>query len=109
MAAAAIALATPAFAQTGTVAATAPTTPAVSAPATPTAQPTAKTADVKTPDVKAVDKTTVAGKKDAMAKSDAKDTMKKSETTDKSSVKGKVSALHHHKTDKSAKTEKTVG
>jgi hypothetical protein len=110
MAAAAIALATPAFAQTGTVAATTQTTPAVSAPATPTAQPAAKTtADVKTPDVKAADKTTVEAKKNAMAKPESKDTMKKSENTDKSSIKGKVSALHHHKTDKSAKTEKTVG
>ncbi len=111
MAAAAIALATPAFAQTGTVSATTPTAPTVTAPAT---QPAAKTtADVKTPDVKAADKTTVDTKSDAMVKSDAKadgkDTMKKPETTDKSAVKGKVSAVHHHKTDKAEKTEKTAG
>ncbi len=109
MAAAAIALATPAFAQTGTVAA--PVAPATS---TVAAQPTDKTtAEVKTPDVKAIDKTAVDSKKDAMiksnAKTDGKDTMKKSESTDKASVKGKVSALPHHKTGKSEKTEKTAG
>ncbi len=115
IAAAAIALATPAFAQTGTVAApVAPATSATTPTAATTPQPMTKTsADVKALEVQNGNKATVDGKKDAMVKSDAKtdgkDTMKKSETADKSSVKNKVSALHHHKTDKSEKTEKTAG
>jgi hypothetical protein len=94
LAAAALALATPAFAQVG--APVAPTTTTATAPVT-TAQTTAKT-EVKAPDTKV--KTDTAAKTGDKMKSDAKvtGTMEKKDKTSKvdTKAKTKVSANTHH-------------
>lgn len=109
MAAAAIALAPPAFAQTAT------TVPTASAAASTSAREAKGPTEVKVPQAKATAVTNT-DTKDTMVKSEtkadvkaeAKDSMKKPETTDKGAVMDKVGTVHH-KTEKTKDADKPAG